>query len=67
MDEIAIIGGYVTISGALAVLRQEGVKVHRRTVLRWLERNNIGLTKIGQTLVFPQFVLSQLIGDYAAQ
>lgn len=63
-DEIAIIGGYCTITGALVVLKQEGVKVHRRTVLNWLRRNRVPTTLIGATRVFPQAALRELVEDY---
>lgn len=64
MDEIAIIGGYVTISGAVAVLKREGIRLSGRSVLTWLRGNRIPCTKVGQTLVFPQHCLSRLVEDY---
>ncbi len=63
-DDIVIIGGYCTITGALLVLQQEGATIHRRTILRWLARNGIQTRKIGATTVFPQSALRQLVEDY---
>lgn len=66
MDEVCIVGGWVTLSGVMAVLKHENIGICRRTVLNWVNRSGVPKTMIGTTLVIPQYCLRQIIADYSA-